>query len=247
MKMIGAGTGTAWALSAAAALALAWVLGVSEARAAKITVRIPIGNSALYVQKEVVSLKEARFTNIVPQQYDLSCGSAAMATILYYFYGDDVNEREIIEFMLKRGDQEKIAKMGFSLLDLKNYAENRDYMAGGFKNVDVEKLKKLKVPSIVLLKTGKYSHFVVLKGIRDDTAYIADPAFGNRSMPFGDFLKQWNGVIFLVVRKSMGDDLAQMPLESVIPGPQMHIIRSQQVGSGLYWGGFSFFQTPGEF
>jgi predicted double-glycine peptidase len=224
-------------------LVLAFCL-VLHAQGAKIIVRLPNG---LYVHKKVLSLREARFNFIVPQQYDLSCGSAALATILYYYYEEEVNEREIIEFMLEKGDQEKIARMGFSLLDLKHYAEYRDYMAGGFKNVDLEKLRKLKVPSIVLLKSGRYAHFVVLKGIKGDRAYIADPAFGNRSMPFKDFLASWNEVIFLVVKKQMDKKLAQLPLESVFRAPKMDVIRMQQVGPGIGLSGFSFFRTPGEF
>ena len=41
---------------------------------------------------KVTSLREARFRNIVAQDTDFSCGSAALATLLRYAYDIDVDE-----------------------------------------------------------------------------------------------------------------------------------------------------------
>ena len=50
-----------------------------------------IGRESGYVQ----SLLEMRRENVVVQKFDLSCGAAALATILNYQFGDPVTEREI--------------------------------------------------------------------------------------------------------------------------------------------------------
>jgi len=207
--------------------------------AGSVTLRLPGG---LYVTKKVVSLREARYKNVVPQRFDLSCGAASLATILNYFYMSEVDEIEIIKYMLEHGNKEEIAQKGFSLLDLKNYAQHKGYLAAGYK-VSTDSLKKLKIPAIILFKSGSYSHFVVLKGVRNDKVYIADPAFGNRSMSIEAFEEYWNGIIFLVASKKKQQPTSPLPLETTIPAPLLSVIRIQEVGVG----GFPFFKTPGEF
>ncbi len=210
----------------------------SDAVGGTITVGLPNG---LYVTKKVVSLREARYKNVVPQKFDLSCGAASLATILKYFYNEEVDEIDIIKEMLEQGDREKIAEKGFSLLDLKRYAERNDYLANGYR-VTLENLKNLKIPGIILLESSKYSHFVVLKGMRGDRVYIADSASGNRSMSVKDFEKSWNGVI-LVVASKKGQTFSDLPLTSAMSAPMMNVIRVQRMGMGA----FSFFKAQGEF
>ena len=53
-------------------------------------------NGALY-HAPVVSMREARFSNLVRQQTDYSCGAAALATILRYAYHLDADETTVIE------------------------------------------------------------------------------------------------------------------------------------------------------
>jgi hypothetical protein len=215
-------------------------MGVAAEGAANTTVQMPSG---FYFRKKVVSLKEARYKNMVRQQFDLSCGAASLATILKIYYRDEIDERSIIRYMLEHGDREEISKKGFSLLDLKKFAEESNYAAAGYKGVKVEALQNLKVPAIVLLNTGRYSHFVVLKGVRDGTAYIADPAFGNRSMKVASFEKDWNGVVFLVLAKD-GSTPAGIPLESTLSAPQLSLV--SVLPNGII-NGFSFLHTYREF
>jgi predicted double-glycine peptidase len=229
-----------WLRTAALVLTVGLFTGVGGEAAADTTVQMPNG---FYFKKKVVSLKEARYKNMVRQEYDLSCGAASLATILKIYYEDGVDERRIIQYMLEHGDKEQISKKGFSLLDLKKYAEENNYAAAGYKGVKVEALQNLKVPAIVLLNTGRYSHFVVLKGVRDGIAYIADPAFGNRSMKVEAFEKDWNGVVFLVLAKD-GSTPVGIPLESTLSAPQLSLV--SVVPNGII-NGFSFLHTYREF
>ncbi len=226
------------AVAALCSLALAWL--VPEALAAEVTVILPNGVS---FRREVKSLKEARYKNMIPQRYDLSCGAAALATILTYYYEDPVEEAEVITYMLKHGDQAEIAKKGFSLLDLKRYAEARNYMAAGYKNVKLENLKQLKIPAIILFKVGRYDHFVVLRGIQEERVYIADPAFGNRSISLEDFEKEWNQVVFLVANKK-GEVANEVPVASSLKAHEINVTTLQSIGA---LSGFSGTRTKGEF
>lgn len=206
-------------------------------RGSIMTLRLPNG---MYVTKKVVSLREARYKNVIPQRYDLSCGAAALATILNYFFDHRVDEADIIKHILARGDAKEIQKKGFSLLDLKSYAVDHGYLADGYK-VDLNRLSKLKIPVIILFKSGSYSHFVVLKGINDGNAYIADPAYGNRSMPLETFEENWNEVIFIVATKNM-QDRAPLPMETTLSAPVLEAMHLKDFFST----GFAGF-TSGEF
>lgn len=193
-----------------------------------------------YVSKKVLSVREMRFKNIVTQQYDFSCGAASMATILKYLYGiEEVKEVDIAKDMIKKGDQEKIKQKGFSLLDMKKYAERRGFQANGYK-VKVEKLSKLKIPVIVLITTAKgYTHFVVLKGIKGERAYLADPAVGNKSVSIEDFVKSWDGVVFVVYKKT--DRELTLALDTDIRPPIENLLRLKDLGMRNY------IRLPGEF
>ena len=147
---------------------------------------------------EVVSYKEAKFKSIIRQQYDYSCGSAAVASLLSYHYEDPKSEIEVFEAMWKDGDHALIKEQGFSLLDMKRYLENRGYKADGFR-LSLDKLKGVGVPAITLINNNGYMHFVVVKGISDKKILLGDPVLGVRAMPRDKFEEQWNnGIVFLI-------------------------------------------------
>jgi predicted double-glycine peptidase len=175
------------------------LLGTLPAPVEAITFQMP-GQTLLNVP--VRSLVELRFKNVVRQAHDISCGAAALATLLKYYYAEEVTEREAIEAMLALGDREKIQKEGFSLLEMKWFAEKKGYVATGYRINDVNNLNKLKIPAITVVKVRGYAHFVVIKGVADGQVFIADPAFGNRSRPLEGFDREWNKVILVVLHST---------------------------------------------
>ncbi len=72
--------------------------GVSHAVSVNIS-SISAGNLSV----RVTSLKEARFRTTMRQQYDFSCGSAAVATLLTYHYGHPITEQQIFTAMFDLG------------------------------------------------------------------------------------------------------------------------------------------------
>ena len=145
-----------------------------------------------------VSLKEKRWTNVVGQQYDFSCGSAAVATLLTHHYGFPVTEQAVFQQMYEHGDQAKIRTEGFSLLDMKRFLEAQGFQADGFKQ-PLDKLNEARVPAIVLINSDGYHHFVVVKGVQDDRVLLGDPAMGTRAMPRKVFESKWqNGLLFVI-------------------------------------------------
>ena len=145
----------------------------------------------------VKSLKELRFRNVVRQQYDFSCGSAALATLLTYHYQHPISEQDAFKAMYETGDKEKIRKEGFSMLDMKRYLDNAGYPANGFR-ASLDKLAEVGIPAIVLLNLNGYMHFVVVKGVSQKEVLVGDPASGLRSLPRSQFESSWNGILFVI-------------------------------------------------
>jgi predicted double-glycine peptidase len=97
----------------------------------------------------VQSLQEIRRENVVTQQWDLSCGAAALATVLTYQHGDPTPEATIISAMLEQTDPARVNERGgFSLLDLKRFADSRGYVGVGYAELTSENLGEL-APIIV--------------------------------------------------------------------------------------------------
>ena len=141
--------------------------------------KIPIYSSGINFSLPVESYKERQFRSVVRQNYDFSCGSAALATMLRFHYELDVGEKEILEAMYSIGNQKKILKEGFSLLDMKQYLVSIGMKANGFK-APLDKLQTVGVPAIALINNNGYLHFVVVKGVSEKTVLIGDPAVGMR-------------------------------------------------------------------
>lgn len=91
-------------------------------------------------------------------------------------------------------------RKGFSLLDLKNFAEMRGYKVVGYK-MDLEYMAGLDKPVLIPMKIKDYSHFVIFRGMHGDRVFLADPALGNMTMKVDKFLSLWKDGIGLVVKK----------------------------------------------
>lgn len=148
------------------------------------------------------SLKEKKFESTVRQQYDFSCGSAAVSTLLTYHLSTATPEKDIFDDMFEQGNKEKIRKDGFSLLDMKKYLNAKGFSADGYY-LSIDKIAQLKLPGIVLITTKGYRHFVVVKGVTPGHVVLADPAVGVRFVSHEDFLKIWNGLFFAVRKKGI--------------------------------------------
>lgn len=147
-----------------------------------------------------MSWVDRRDQYVVKQNYDYSCGSSAMATLLHYYYGDDLNEGEILKDVFAHLDQEAVrnrTQEGFSMLDLKRFAERRGYQAIGVK-LKYTALPKLAGPILVYLEAADFKHFAILRGVREDRVYLADPSQGNLRMSIYRFLKIWPGYALVI-------------------------------------------------
>ena len=151
--------------------------------------------------KPVLSLQEIRNVGVVRQKWDISCGAAALATLLTYQHGDSVPEVEVAKTMLQKTDPLRVrVRQGFSLLDLKRFVDERGYEGSGYSELTLKDLVDM-APLIIPVEVSRYPHFVIFRGIEDDRVVLADPAFGNRTMKVPAFLNVWTETIGFVVER----------------------------------------------
>jgi hypothetical protein len=146
---------------------------------------------------QLVSYQDMPFQRVQRQAYDFSCGSAAIASLLTYHYGRPTPEEAVYLAMWEAGDQEKIEREGFSMLDMRNYVVGRGLSMEGFR-VTLEQVQNEGIPAITLINTNGYNHFVVIKGITDDQVLVGDPFVGTMVYDRADFDEVWNGVILAI-------------------------------------------------
>jgi len=180
-----------------------------------------VAGSAAVGADPVRSLREIRQEKVVVQQWDTSCGAAALATLLKYQHGLAVTEKGIAEAMLRRSDPLKVkTRGGFSLLDLKRYADRQGLEGVGYMNAGLDDVLDM-VPALVPVVVRGYPHFIVVRGKLEDKVLIADPAFGNRTMDVRSFEKAWQGGIAFIVKRRDGkeppNELTERPTDTLRP------------------------------
>lgn len=228
-------------MNALLSLTLAAVLNVGWGGSAKAMELTGTGSGPFVVK--VTSLKEARFKATTRQQFDFSCGSAAIATLLTYHYSYPVSEQAVFNEMFARGDQAKIRKEGFSLLDMKTYLEAHQFKADGFE-LPLVKLVESGLPAIVLIAEKGYHHFVVIKGMRDGRILIGDPSTGTRAMSQAHFATIWVNQLLFVIHNQK--KLAQFNKDvewQAAPRAPLSTALGVEGMSGLAWTKFG----PGDF
>lgn len=155
------------------------------------------------INHPVAPLSEIESRRIVKQNYDYSCGSAALATLLKHHLGEEFTEQQVIYGLLQHGDAKRIQeRRAFSLLDMKKFVNALGYEANGY-NAKIEDLASSEYwPCIVPIKFFGYRHFVVVKGIHKGHVFVADPWRGHSSYTVPQFQEIWyQNVMFLVSPK----------------------------------------------
>jgi uncharacterized protein len=166
--------------------------------------RAPVRTPDLNVRKWTWSYKEIKERQIVMQQFDYSCGAAALATIARYYWGDDIGEAHFLDLLPKLNLNEKELKdrieNGLTLTDLRNLANKGGYQAT-MARVTFRELSQGKVPVVVGIVVKKHEHFAVFRGTDDRRVYLADPIRGQLRVPIEEFLEQWQKNAILIVAK----------------------------------------------
>lgn len=163
---------------------------------------VHIHHQSLLFQKPIASWSEIKDRNLTKQQYDYSCGSASLSTILTYYYSQDISEKDILDFLLTHkgidvNKKEEIESnealresVSFSFSDLALFAQSKGFKAVGLA-LDLDALSTLKAPVIIYVNVRDMEHFSVYKGKDSQFVYLADPSLGNIKVSIGKFVEMF--------------------------------------------------------
>jgi hypothetical protein len=160
-------------------------------------------DEALRIYHSVVPVSETTHACLMKQNFDYSCGSAALGTLLNHYLGENFTERQIIHGLMEYGDKEQIKKLrAFSLWDMQKFVDILGYKAGGY-NAELSDLMNPELwPCIVPIELFGYRHFVVLKAIHKGHVFVADPWRGNGSYTVEQFTEMWyHNILFRIYPK----------------------------------------------
>lgn len=152
---------------------------------------------------------------IIKQEFDYSCGSAALATLLRFYLGEHLTERQVIHGLLRYGNSEQIAeRRAFSLLDMKKFVKVLGYKGVGYK-AEISDLEELEQPCVLPIILYGYRHFTVFKGIYKGHVFLADPFKGHTSYTIDEFKKFWYQNVIFVVYPEGAKELSALRLKEV--------------------------------
>lgn len=134
---------------------------------------------------------------LIRQTTDVTCGPAAVASLLRFYFGVDTSEEEMARLS---GTYENKTS---SLLGLRNACRAKGFEAHGYRMSLPQMLDEVDsrgVPVVVHFNEPSL-HFALVIGRVGDFVIVSDPSQGNISMDISDFKRRWSGAV-LVVRSS---------------------------------------------
>lgn len=137
--------------------------------------------------------RKVRFAGIHPQGSDVTCGLAALATVLAHL-GEEADEKQLRRLAgLAHGRPASLrhlvvaaSRLGYPVYALRSsWAQMRQYF------------REFREPVVVLLH-GLVPHFSVWLDAGPHVAFLADPARGHLTLAREVFESRWTGVTLLV-------------------------------------------------
>lgn len=163
-----------------------------------------MGVEGLRLSNQTHGLHSRRWRSISPQSSEVTCGPAALSSLLNVCFGASTTENELARLS---GTYEQGSA---TLLGLRDACVAKGYETQGYK-LTLRQMKRLlddrRIPLLMHLKEPTL-HYVLVRGYVGDNVLVSDPACGNLSMPEADFLRRWSGKALLVGPLSKGQSLA---------------------------------------
>ncbi len=126
---------------------------------------------------------------------------------------------------LPKEKQKEVIEKGLSVLDLKLLSESLGYRVYAVK-LKKESILKIDRPVLVYLETPDYKHFSVLRGVKNNTVFLADPSTGKTRMSISVFLKMWKGNIAVFLDNSKKPENKLTISEEELEKPEIKLFQN---------------------
>lgn len=128
------------------------------------------------------------FKGVIKQSHDYSCGAAALSTLITgTVENSHVSEMDIINTITATKTKKE---EGYTLTELAEASKKLGFHAE-WRKVATTELVKIKQPVILLIGiNSEFPHFVVLKGIENGEAFLADSIRGNIRTPYSQLITE---------------------------------------------------------
>jgi uncharacterized protein len=175
-----------------------------------------------------VSYQELRYETVVAQSYAHTCGPAAVATLLTYYYGVPMSEDEALnlaEQFMPNTNQDSGHPM--TALTLKRIMETKGFAIRGYR-VTLDALRDYfsrgGLPLIVHT-TVPQKHFSVVVGAFQDQIVLADPSWGRQTMPLELFQEElgFSGIVLVPIPSSGMERSARTLQQTALSEPQSRL------------------------
>lgn len=188
------------------------------------------------------SWRDLRYEGVVEQSTWYTCGPAAVATLLTYFFSIPTTEEEALHEALAAMEARGIsAVQGIPLLALRDVLAARGIPSEGFR-VTPEDLVDYFVRGglpVILHVSRPQPHFVVAIGWRDGLLLVADPSFGRYWMSLGELtsMKGFEGYVLVPIPDGGVGLRAHRNQSAVLKeeGERLQGLRSALLGEGWGW------------
>ena len=147
----------------------------------------------------IIPMENRRFDWVHEQQYDFSCGAAALSSLADIYWNLDVDEKALLELLPELEDPRSFT----TLLDLAQIAGTLGFSVGAF-SIGIDSLTDALDrygPALAHLNSDE-GHFVLVIAITDRCIVVGDPSVGCVGWTPERFVREWSGVILAVRHES---------------------------------------------
>jgi predicted double-glycine peptidase len=158
----------------------------------------------LLLTQTMVSEESLRFANVYKQGYDTSCGIAATASLLRYYWNIPVEEADLYQTMILDQAATDADTYAISFLDIISQTQQHGLAARAYKmdwDTLSDTLQKGFDPVVINYEKPQ-PHFALLVHLEKDVAFVTDPAKGFEIVDKPTFEKNYSGNALLTASYS---------------------------------------------
>ena len=191
-------------------------------------------------KESLVSYLDLRYTDVIEQSNEYTCGAAAVATLLTYFYGVSTSENDVLNLVYEairaRGEKPS-PEQGLAAYDLKEALKAKGIEAKGFlvKPAALQDYFARGGLPVIIHLTKPEKHFEVAAGMIGNQIVIADPSWGRSVTPLTLLVKQrgYDGVVLVPIPSSTLARQVAARQRETLEWAALHLTRLAQLRESL--------------